>query len=520
MWHVVGCITGEHDLRLVALAAVLCLFASATTLGPLERARAGAGNVRALWVSGAGVVFGSGIWATHFVAMLAYQAGFPFAYDISRTVLSIIVAIVLSGLGFALALKPRFALVGGAVVGAAICAMHYIGMAALHAPAVETWNMGYVTASLVIGVVVMAVGMAIADRARALPSYAAAAVIFTIAICGMHFTGMSAVAFTYDPTIAAPQGVMDPATLAIAVAAIATLIVGLGLIMTMVDHHLAGRAEQEAVRMRSHIARLEATRAKLEETLHERAVALAKADEASRAKADFFAGMSHELRTPLNAVIGFSEMIMMQPFGPIGDVRYRDYACDINKSGGHLLALINDILDLSRLEAGKSELREEHVDLRAVVCDAMRMVEPQALTTGLSLVEDVPAELPRLLADERRLKQVLINLLSNAVKFTPADGRVTVSVRRLPQGMQITVADTGIGIPPDEIAHVLQPFYQADSTLAREHAGTGLGLPLAKQLIELHGGSMTLESRQNAGTVVTVLLPASRILDEAAESAA
>ena len=119
MWHVVGCITGEHDLRLVALAAALCLFASATTLGPLERARANTGNVRVLWLSGAGVVFGSGIWATHFVAMLAYQAGFPFAYDISRTVLSVIVAIVLSGLGFALALKPRCALAGGAVVGAA-----------------------------------------------------------------------------------------------------------------------------------------------------------------------------------------------------------------------------------------------------------------------------------------------------------------------------------------------------------------------------------------------------------------
>ena len=520
MWHVVGCITGQHDLRLVVLAGVLCLFASATTLGPIARARVSHGRVRALWLATAGIVFGSGIWATHFVAMLAFQAGFPFAYDVSLTVLSIAVAVVLSGLGFTLALRPGWSLAGGAVVGAAICAMHYIGMAALRVSATETWNMDYVAASLVIGVAVMAAGMVVVERGRSTRSYAAGAVIFTIAICGMHFTGMSAASFAYDPRVAAPLGVMDPETLAVAVAAIATLIIGLGLIGTVVDHHLAGRTKNEAAWMRRHIAQLETTQAKLEKTLHERALALLQAGEAGRAKSAFFAAMSHELRTPLNAIIGFSELMMMQPFGPLGDVRYRDYVRDVNKAGGHLLALINDVLDLSRLDAGKAELREEAVDLREAVGDALRMVGPQAEAAGISLIEQVPADLPRMLVDERRIKQVLINLLANAVKFTLPDGQVTVSARRVPQGVLIAVADTGIGIASEEIEHVLQPFYQVDSALTRHHAGTGLGLPLAKQLVELHGGSLTLESSQNLGTTVSLLLPAGRILEKAADSAA
>src|ERR1700741_1388656 len=191
-------------------------------------------------------------------------------------------------------------------------------MAAVHAPAREIWDFGYVAASLVIGIVAMAFGMLLVMRGERLKAYMTGAIVFTLAICSMHFTGMSAVTFVFDPTVPATTGVLAPSTLAIAIAAIAALILGLGMVVAVVDHHLAERAAGEAARLRAYIAELESTKAELERTLHERAVALSKADMASRSKSAFLAAMSHELRTPLNAIIGFSEVMPLQAFGPLG----------------------------------------------------------------------------------------------------------------------------------------------------------------------------------------------------------
>jgi signal transduction histidine kinase len=282
--------------------------------------------------------------------------------------------------------------------------------------------------------------------------------------------------------------------------------------MAVVDHHLAGRAAGEATRLRTYVVELEATKAELEESLRDRAVALTKADAASKSKSAFLAAMSHELRTPLNAIIGFSELMTMQAFGPVGDAHYQDYVRDIHKSGKHLLALINDILDLSRLDAGKAELHEEPVQLGPLVSDCLRMVERQAQEGGLALSQDIASDLPRLLGDERRIKQVVINLLTNAIKFTPRGGQVIVAVRHDPDGVRICVDDTGIGIAPDDLSRVFENFSQIDSTIARKHEGAGLGLPLAKQLTELHGGKLTLESVVSVGTAATVILPSSRVL--------
>lgn len=237
------------------------------------------------------------------------------------------------------------------------------------------------------------------------------------------------------------------------------------------------------------------------------------AELASRAKSEFLANMSHELRTPLNAIIGFSEMMMGEMLGPIGTPAYRDYATSINESGSHLLDVINDILDVSRVEAGKLDLEPEPVYLRPVFDASLRLIQQRADSRGVRLVRSWPDDLPPLLGEPRRFKQVMLNLLANAVKFTPEGGTVTLSARRLEGGgIEISVTDTGIGMKPEDIPRALTPFTQVDSSLARRYEGTGLGLPLAKTLVELHNGTLSIVSAPNQGTTVLLRFPASQIV--------
>jgi signal transduction histidine kinase len=238
------------------------------------------------------------------------------------------------------------------------------------------------------------------------------------------------------------------------------------------------------------------------------------AETANRTKSEFLANMSHELRTPLNAIIGYSEIIKKGMFGPLSE-RYREYSSDIFDSGTHLLALINDILDLSKLEAGQFELQEENVDLAAAIRASMHLIETTAEKSKVRLSVAAGVHEPLLVrADDRRLRQILINLLSNAVKFTPEGGRVHVSTSVTSQGVIIAVSDTGIGMTPDHISKALEPFRQIDSKLSRKYEGTGLGLPLAKHLVELHHGTLSIESKVNVGTTVTVVLPPERVVDQ------
>jgi signal transduction histidine kinase len=236
-----------------------------------------------------------------------------------------------------------------------------------------------------------------------------------------------------------------------------------------------------------------------------------KAEAANRAKSEFLANMSHELRTPLNAIIGFADIIKSRMFGS-GSERYPEYANDIFNSANHLLALINDILNLAKLEAGKFQLQEQEVDLPVTVNECVRLVERQIREGKINLSVALDPEALLLRADERRLRQVLLNLLSNAVKFTPEGGDVRVTSARRNGGLLISVSDTGIGIASDDIPKVLAPFGQVESKIRRKHEGTGLGLPLAKQLVDLHGGLLTIDSKLDAGTTVTILLPASRMI--------
>ena len=240
-------------------------------------------------------------------------------------------------------------------------------------------------------------------------------------------------------------------------------------------------------------------------------IARDKVAEADRAKSEFVATMSHELRTPLNAIIGFSEIIANEILGPVGNAKYRQYAMDIQASGQHLLDLINDILDLSKIESGKDELRDDEIEIPLLVHSALNLVSQGAERDGIRLSLDLPEQLPTLRADERKLKQILVNLLSNAVKFTDTGGEVKLSAWcRMDSGYVFQVVDTGIGIAPEDIPKVFSRFGQVDGKLSRQYQGTGLGLPLTKALIELHSGVIDLQSDLGVGTTVTVSFPAER----------
>ena len=286
-----------------------------------------------------------------------------------------------------------------------------------------------------------------------------------------------------------------------------------GLVMTAADI-TALKRQQKALRqnedaLRTAVDRLEDSSAELTELAGKYQVEKVRAEDANTAKSEFLANMSHELRTPLNAINGFSEIMTTEMFGPLGDARYKDYAKDILSSGQHLLALINDILDMSKIEAGKLSLRVEALDLSDLVDDTVRLVRTRCEQGGLSLVIDLPADLPEVKGDYRATKQILLNLLTNAVKFTPRGGTVRLHASLgSDERVAISVSDTGIGIAEADLARLTRPFEQIESQHSKTQQGTGLGLALTKSLVELHGGQLVIRSKSGVGTTVTFSLPA------------
>ena len=279
------------------------------------------------------------------------------------------------------------------------------------------------------------------------------------------------------------------------------------------------RADRYRLALEDRITELEMTRdmlekqgAELSQTADNLFHAREKERRANKAKSEFLANMSHELRTPLNSIIGFSEMVKLQAIGPVQNERYLEYAGHIHDSGKHLLDLINDMLDLAKVESGKLELEEEVVDFARVYEGCRALLQHRIAGNNLQVALVLPDDPPLLRADERKIRQILFNLLSNAIRHTPSGGRITTAVYTHPEtGFVFSIIDSGTGMAPEDIPKALEPFGQVGDPMVKGQEGTGLGLPLTKALVELHGGTLEIASQLGLGTTVTVRMPPSRI---------
>jgi signal transduction histidine kinase len=321
---------------------------------------------------------------------------------------------------------------------------------------------------------------------------------------GWDYPLVAAIGLDYDEGLSSARA--HAFVMSVLVASASVLLCGFSLFLI---RELRNRAVREV--------ELAAERMKLQAVNSELIVSKERAEVANHAKSLFLANMSHELRTPLNAILGFSQLIRDEIMGAVGKPVYREYAGDIFRSGEHLLEIISNVLDISKIEFGKTKLNEEVLDPAEVVAACLATVRIRAETKKIELRSDIPDPCPKIRADALRLRQIVINLLANAVKFTEA-GSVTVSLA-WDHSFSMTITDTGIGMSHDEVAIALQPFEQVENAITKTYEGTGLGLPLAKRLVELHGGTMVIRSTKGAGTSVCVELPAERVVGDLVQAA-
>jgi signal transduction histidine kinase len=514
-----------YDPRLVLLSIAVSIAASFTSLSIADRLQNSTGRARLAWLVAAAMSMGGGIWAMHFVAMLAFHMNAPVSYDVGLTLLSMAVAVAVTGIGFAIVtfngIGVMQLLAGGLFMGLGVAAMHYIGMAAMEMPVAISYDPTLFLASIAIAVVASIAALWLAFNTPSLTMKLGAAAAMGAAVCGMHYTGMAAANYQSMLHMAhAADAGMSSGLLALSIGVTTFGVLFLGLGSALVDQRFAQRANEANARLMVEVAEraraqdeLKAAHGNLERMVEERTrdlrAALAAAEAANEAKSLFVASMSHELRTPLNAIIGYSE-ILLEDAEAEGR---REQTADLERiisAGRHLLGLINDVLDLSRIEAGRLELQVETFSLDGFVSDVAATCRPLVAKNGNRMVVRRPERLGEMRGDATKLRQCVLNLLGNAAKFTEK-GEIVFEAQRETtergEELVLIVKDSGIGIAPEHLSRLFRNFSQADPTIGGKYGGAGLGLSLSQQLCRLMGGRITVESEIGAGSTFTLRVP-------------
>jgi signal transduction histidine kinase/CheY-like chemotaxis protein len=613
MFAVITCIHEQHDLRLVLFAALICAGAVVTCFNAYRRAVAASGGYRAFWVGLSALVLGAGVWATHFLAMLAYQPGLNIDYDLGLTALSLVLAVAGFAAAFGCATQNQDTsgrLVGGAVAGGGIALMHFIGVAAIRLPGHIQWSPVMAGAAIFLGMAGAAAALWAAGDVRDRRKIALGSVLLVLAICALHFTAMAAVTLVADPTVAGWSGrSVGRPELALQVGPMALLIIMAAAMLSMerfaARSSLGGlkttlEAVPAAIGFFDRDRRLNywnprfadilstyglvaagdlqfgnflaaasqlglpagfVAQASSAESLSDGAVlpefsladgrwmrgemgptkdggfimvisdvtdqrqaaqlaadARRAAEDASRAKSEFLAHVSHEIRTPLNGVLGMAQVMARHSL----DAQQADRLALIRSSGAALLGVLNNVLDISKIEAGQLELEHAPFDLAEVVhlaCDSFAALADQK-ELGFR-VEIDPAVQGGWSGDAGRLRQVLTNLVSNAFKFT-SEGEIVVAVAAQGDLLQFAVRDTGVGVSAEQAPRLFKKFSQAEASTTRKFGGTGLGLAICRELVTLMGGEITVTSEVGVGSVFSFFLPLERavLADDRASGAA
>jgi signal transduction histidine kinase/CheY-like chemotaxis protein len=485
------------------LVAVLASYTALTLAGRVANAPRKSAS---WWIAGGAFAMGTGIWSMHFIGMLAFRLPIPLGYDLGITLLSWGLPIAVSALALWQVSQMHISLwrllVSGTLLGIGINAMHYLGMGAMRMQPGIDYDYGRVALSMFIAIGAAIVSLWIAFRLRhngpgvGLRRGAAAAVMGA-AIAGMHYTGMAAASFPPDSICFASKEGFGPDVLAIMVILATFAVLTVALTISVYDTRLEARSQI--------LALSQATSEERRRLLDRERNARAEVERMSAMKDQFLATLSHELRTPLNAILGWTQLLQLKPYDESG---LKQALQTIERNAWMQARLIDDLLDMSRIIAGNIRLDGQPVEPAAIVEAAMETARPAAIAKRIELVAEFDPEVGQVWGDASRLQQVMWNLISNAVKFTPQGGQVRVSLAACDGHAEFTVRDNGIGISEDFLPHVFDRFRQAEGGTTRRYGGLGLGLSIAKQLIELHGGTLEAHSEgKGKGACFIVRLP-------------
>jgi len=499
-------VNGHYQPLLVVVSILVGILASYTALSLAMRVRQARGRARYVWVASGAMAMGSGIWAMHFVGMQAFRLPLPIAFDTTTTFVSWLLPVVSSGLALwqlrYQTVRPRHLAASALLMGIAINAMHYTGMASLQMHPAITYSPWLFALSVVIAIgasaLALQIGMRMQEHGRSRHTLQlGASVVMGGAIAGMHYTGMAAAHFAPGSVCGAALVGVDQDYLAALVTITTVSLLSITLLATIFDARLEERNHTIA-------ASLVAAAERQKLFLIEQQARL-EAENVSQMKDDFLATLSHELRTPLNAMLGWSQLLLQ---GGRDDASLKRGLSTIERNARAQSELIEDMLDMSRLLAGKVRIDSAPLQPQDFIHAALDTTRPAALARQVTLVGDLDAGGARILGDSGRMQQVMVNLLSNAIKFSEPGGVVTVTLRSVEGASEITVQDTGAGIPAAFLPFVFDRFRQADGSSTRRHGGLGLGLAIARQLIELQGGVLSVASEgEGQGAAFTLRMP-------------